>query len=73
MNVVQPKNGALVRLTHKRWFHITEEHSEIAGSFYEVLETISEPEAIFQDASEELLATPGKLNRENTWLLFTKR
>ena len=64
MNVVQSKNGVSVRLTHERWFHITEEHSEIAGCFYEVLETIGEPDAIFQGASDELLAIrevePGK-------------
>ncbi len=56
MDIVQSKNGVPIRLTHERWFHITEEHSEIAGYFYEVLETIVNPDSIYKGNSEELLA-----------------
>ena len=47
MNVVRSKNGVSIRLTEERWFHITEEHSEMAGYYFEVLETVEEPEAIY--------------------------
>ncbi len=40
----------------ERWFHITEEHSEMAGYYFEVLETIEEPEAIYKGKTGELLA-----------------
>jgi hypothetical protein len=32
------KNGVPIRLTEERWFHITEEHSEMAGYYFEILE-----------------------------------
>jgi len=31
MDVVKSKNNVPVRLPEERWFHITEEHSEMAG------------------------------------------
>jgi hypothetical protein len=43
MNVAKSKNGVPIRLTTERWFHITEEHSETAGYYFEVLETVEDP------------------------------
>jgi hypothetical protein len=64
MDIVQSKNGVPIRLTEERWFHITEEHSELAGNYFEVLETIEAPETIYEGKAEELLAVneivPGK-------------
>ena len=48
MDMVKSKNNVSIRLTEERWFHITEEHSEMAGYYFEVLETVEEPEAIFE-------------------------
>lgn len=56
MEIVQSKSGVPIRLTEERWFHITEEHSEMAGYYFEVLETIAEPEAIYEGKAEELFA-----------------
>lgn len=64
MDVVPSKNGVPIRLTEERWIHITEEHSEMAGYYFDVLETIEGPEAILEGKFGELLATreiePGK-------------
>ena len=64
MKTARSKNGVQIRLTEERWLHITEEHSELAGYYFEVLETIDEPEAVYKGKSEELLAVkeiePGK-------------
>ena len=64
MEVAHSKNGVPIRLTQERWFHITEEHSEMAGHFFEVLEAVEDPEAIYEGGREELIATrevePGK-------------
>ena len=49
-------NNHKIRLSNERWFHITEGHSEIAGYYYEILETISNPEFIYQGRQDELLA-----------------
>jgi hypothetical protein len=51
-------------LTGERWLHITEEHSEMAGYFSDVLEVLEKPEAVFGGAGGDLLAVreiePGK-------------
>jgi hypothetical protein len=33
-------NGVPIRLTHERWFHITENHDDLSGYYYDVLETV---------------------------------
>lgn len=57
MKIVVSKNGVHIRLTNERWIHITEAHSEMAGYYYEVLEVLCNPEAIYLGSSEELIAT----------------
>lgn len=57
MDVIKSKNGVPIRLTEERWFHITEEHSEMAGYYFEVLETVGEPEAIYEGKAGECIAT----------------
>ncbi len=56
MNVVRSKSGVPIRLTEERWLHITEEHSEMAGYYFEVLETVQEPKTIYAGRYGELLA-----------------
>ncbi|MBI1928680.1 hypothetical protein HYR99_31105 [Candidatus Poribacteria bacterium] len=64
MEIVQSKNGVPIRLTEKRWLHITEEHSEMAGYYFEILEILQAPDAIYEGKAGELLAVkeiePGK-------------
>lgn len=50
------KNGVAIRLTDERWSPITEEHNELAGYRFEVLETIAQPELILSGNTGELLA-----------------
>ena len=56
MNVAKSKNGVPIRLTTERWFHITEEHSEMAGYYFEVLEAVEDPEVIYQGKAGEYIA-----------------
>jgi hypothetical protein len=56
MDVIQSKNSVPIRLPEERWFHITEEHSEMAGYYFEVLEAVEEPEAIYEGKSGECIA-----------------
>lgn len=46
------RSGVLIRLTDERWAHIVEEHCELAGLREEVLQTITEAEAVFAGAAE---------------------
>ena len=56
MNVIKSKNDVTIRLPEERWFHITEEHSEMAGYYFEVLESVAQPEAIYEGRAGECLA-----------------
>ena len=56
MDVAKSKNDVPIRLTEERWFHITEEHSEMAGYYFEVLETVEEPEAVYEGRAGECIA-----------------
>lgn len=49
-------NGIAIRLTDERWAHITEEHSELAGMRFDVLETVAQPNRIYQGNDGENLA-----------------
>jgi hypothetical protein len=46
MDEVRSKNDVPIRLTGERWFHITEEHSEMAGYYFEALQPVDESETI---------------------------
>ncbi len=56
MDVAKSKNDVPIRLTGERWFHITEEHSEMAGYYFEVLETVEGPEAVYEGRAGECIA-----------------
>jgi hypothetical protein len=50
------KNNFPIRLTDERWAHIIEEHCELAGMRFEVLEALANPSRILQGNAGELLA-----------------
>ena len=56
MDVIKSKNDVPIRLPEERWFHITEEHSEMAGYYFEVLESVAQPDAIYEGRAGECLA-----------------
>jgi hypothetical protein len=56
MHIAKSVNGVIIRLPDERWIHIIEEHSEMAGYLFEVLETIQEPLVVFEGNLRELLA-----------------
>ena len=56
MNVALSKNDIPIRLTDERWRHITNEHSELGGCYFDLLEIIKEPDAIYEGREGELIA-----------------
>lgn len=59
LSVAKSVKGLSIRLTDERWSHITEEHNELAGLKFEVLETIEKPEKVFAgNDGEQLAARP---------------
>jgi len=53
---VLSKQGVAIRLTDERWAHVTEEHAEVAGYKWDVLEALAEPERILAGSAGEQLA-----------------
>ncbi len=49
-------NGVAVRLTAERWWHIVENHDELAGYADDVLETIENPQLILRGHAGSLVA-----------------
>jgi len=56
MDVAQSKNGVFIRLTKERWFHITENHDDLAGYYDEVLQIVEEPDYIIEGYGDTLIA-----------------
>ncbi len=56
MEEVSSVNDIPIRLTKERWFHITEGHPKIAGYYYDILETVEEPDEVYEGNEGELLA-----------------
>lgn len=48
MSYAISKNNTSIRLTDERWQHITTGHPEVAGYYYEILDTIENPEIIYE-------------------------
>lgn len=55
-STVSTVNGVPIRLTDERWTHVTEEHAELAGMRFDVLETVAEPNRVLAGAEGEHLA-----------------
>jgi len=50
------KNGVPIRLTEERWFHIVENHDDLAGHYEEVLEAVEDPDYIVKGYRGALIA-----------------
>ena len=71
ISIAKSIQAVSIRLTDERWAHITEEHSELAGLKFEVLETIEKPEKVFLgNDGEHLAARPIGLGK---WVVVVYR
>jgi len=56
-NITYSVSNIPIRLTDERWTHIVESHDDMAGYYFDVLETIANPTWIFKgDQNDELWA-----------------
>ena len=67
METAYSVNGIPIRLTYERWYHIIENHDDLASYFHEVLETVEKPEFIIRGNNESLKAT--KNMGKKKWLV----
>jgi hypothetical protein len=56
MDVAISKAGVPIRLTDERWYHIVENHDDLAGYYDEVLLTVEDPDFILRGYSGALIA-----------------
>ena len=56
MDVAVSIEGVPIRLTHERWFHIVENHDDVAGYYNDILETVENPDLVLRGYRSMLIA-----------------
>ena len=56
MDIAYSINDIPIRLTRERWFHIIENHDDLAGYYDDVLTAIENPDLIIQGYGGALVA-----------------
>jgi hypothetical protein len=56
MDRARSRGGVAIRLTGERWFHVVENHDDLAGHYDDVLETVENPEAVLEGDEGALVA-----------------
>jgi hypothetical protein len=56
MDTVWSINGVPIRLTTERWFHIVENHDDLAGYYEDVLDVVENPEFVVPGHRGSLIA-----------------
>ena len=64
-------NGIPIRLTSERWSHIVENHNDIAGYYYDVLETVTKPMWVLEGDEDELWAVK-LISKKKAFLIIYK-
>ena len=63
MDIANSVNGVPIRLTEERWFHIVENHNDLAGHYDDVLDTIEHPDFVLKGYKGALIAIKGIARR----------
>ena len=71
MDIVYSVNSIPIRLTYERWYHIVENHDDLASYYHEVLETIEKPDIVLRGNRGTLKAV--KNFGKNKWLVVIYR
>lgn len=67
MDIAYSVNNVPIRLTYERWYHIIENHDDLASYFHDVLETVENPEFVMHGNGGTLKAT--KNMSKNKWIV----
>jgi len=71
MRIAYSVNNVPIRLTYERWYHIIENHDDLASYFYEVLETVEKPDFVVRGNKGTLKATRNM--GKNRWIVVIYR
>jgi len=69
MDIVKSINNVPIRMTEERWFHIVENHDELAGYYDEVLRTVEEPDIVIKGYRGALIALK-KFNKKYLAVIY---
>ena len=56
MDIARSKDDVSIRLTEERWFHIIENHNDVAGYYDDVLMATEKPDYIIKGYKDALIA-----------------
>lgn len=71
MDIANSVNGVAIRLTYERWYHIVENHDEMASCFHDVLEAVERPDLVVRGNGGTLKA--GRSLGKRKWLVVVHR
>ena len=71
MEVAYSVNGVPIRLTYERWYHITENHDDLASHFHDILEAVEKPDIVIRGNKGSLKAARNLGKRK--WLVVIYR
>jgi hypothetical protein len=73
VDITQSVDGVPIRLTEERWFHIVENHDEVAGYYDEVLDTVADPEVILPGYGGSLIAVRSHGPQRHLCVIYRQR
>ncbi len=71
VDIAHSVHGVSVRLTHERWYHIVENHDDLAGRFHDVLDAIESPAFVVRGNEGTLKAARNMARKK--WLVVVYR
>jgi len=70
MDIAISRNKVPIRLTEERWFHIVENHDDLAGHYDDVLDTVENPDCILRGYGGALIALKGVAPRRYLAVIY---
>jgi hypothetical protein len=70
VDTTESVDGVPIRLTAERWFHIVENHDEVAGYYDEILETVARPEVVLAGYRGSLIAVRNYGQRHHLYVVY---
>ena len=72
-NITYSVNDVPIRLPDERWTHIVENHDDIAGYYFDVLETVANPTWIFKGDEDDLWGVKLISERKAMLVIYKER
>jgi len=70
MDVARSVDGVPIRLTTERWFHIVENHDDLAGYYDDVLAIVENPDLVLRGYGGSLIAARGYGRRRYLMVVY---